>query len=119
MISLLTIEGGMGITEPGETLERKLAVRALGFLEADHIGPCEFDKFCHEVDAQAHRIDVPCGDLQFHLCTSATLWSSCSRHAKGYRTSVEQVLLDRHTLRGASYLSSLPSSVRAVVTAAQ
>src|SRR5258708_13335840 len=64
MISLLTVEGRMGVTEPGEALERKLAVRTLGFLKADHIRSRGFDEFCHEVDAQAHRIDVPGRELQ-------------------------------------------------------
>src|SRR6266446_4619015 len=64
MMSLLTVEGRMGVTEPGKALERKLAVRTLGFLKADHIRSRGFDEFCHEVDAQADRIDVPGRDLQ-------------------------------------------------------
>src|SRR5262249_50250534 len=66
MVSFLTIEGGVGVTELCEPLERKLVVRALGLLEADHIRPCSLDELRHEVDAQAHRVDVPGRDLQIH-----------------------------------------------------
>ena len=45
VISFLTVERGMGVTQPGEPLERKFVVRTFGFLKTDHIGPCGLEKF--------------------------------------------------------------------------
>src|SRR5262245_36777286 len=66
MVALLTIECGVRVTEPREALERKFIVRALGFLEADHIRLYSFDELRYQADAQAHRIDVPGRDLEIH-----------------------------------------------------
>src|ERR1700730_7621818 len=56
----------MGVAESGEALERKLVVGTFGFLKADHVGICGLEKFCDQIDAQSHRIDVPGRDRKFH-----------------------------------------------------
>ena len=59
VITLLSIEGDVLIAEPLESLARKFVVRALGLLQAQHIRADRLDEFRHQIDAQAHRIDVP------------------------------------------------------------
>src|SRR5215471_6019386 len=73
MVALLTIECGVRVTESREALERKFIVRALGFLEADHIRLYSFDELRYQADAQAHRIDVPGRDLKIHAQMLAEL----------------------------------------------
>ena len=42
-----------------ETLQWKCVVNAFGFLQAQHVRPRRFEEFGDDVDAQAHRIDIP------------------------------------------------------------
>src|SRR5215217_2045102 len=62
VIALLSVEGDVLITEAPEALERKLVVRALGLLQTEDIRPRRLDELRDQIDAQAHRIDVPGGD---------------------------------------------------------
>ncbi len=66
VIALLSVEGGVLIAEPLEPLERKLVVRAFGFLQTKDVRTDRLDELGHEIDAQPHRIDVPCGDGKTH-----------------------------------------------------
>src|SRR6202030_3468372 len=56
----------MGVAESGKALEWKLVIGTFGFLKADHVGICGLEKFCDQIDAQSHRIDVPGRDRKFH-----------------------------------------------------
>ena len=47
--------------EPG-----KGVIDAFGFLQAQHIRPHRLEEFGDEIDAQAHRIDVPCCQGKAH-----------------------------------------------------
>src|SRR3954464_8541043 len=49
----------MLVAEPLEALQRKSVVDALGLLETQHVRPRALEKFCDQIDAQPHRIDVP------------------------------------------------------------
>src|SRR5215217_5660115 len=62
VIALLAVKGDVLIAETLEALERKLVVRALRLLQAQHVRPRRLDKLRDQIDAQAHRIDVPGGD---------------------------------------------------------
>ena len=64
VIALLAVERDVLVAEPLEALERKGVVRALGFLQAEHVRPRRLDELRHQIDAQPHRIDVPGGDLR-------------------------------------------------------
>ena len=66
VIALLPVQRGMFIAKLLEALERKGVVRAFGFLQAENIGLRGFEKFRDKLDAQAHRIDIPCGQGQAH-----------------------------------------------------
>src|ERR1044071_4833195 len=46
VIALLPIERRLLVPEPLETLDRKGIIRTLGFLQAQHIRPRAFQKFC-------------------------------------------------------------------------
>jgi len=59
----------MLIAESPETLQGKGIVDAFGLLQAKHIGPRRFEEFGDEVNAQAHRIDIPGGQGELHLGT--------------------------------------------------
>ena len=59
VITLLSVQRDMLIAETLESLQREGVVDALGFLQAQHIRPRRFEEFGDDVDAQAHRIDIP------------------------------------------------------------
>ena len=59
VIALLTIQRDVLIAEAPETLQRKNIIDAFGFLQAQNVRPLRFQEFGDEIDAQAHRIDVP------------------------------------------------------------
>src|ERR1700760_637652 len=59
VIALLSVERDVLIAEPLEPLQRKGVVDALGFLQAEHVGPRRLEEFGDEIDAQPHRVDVP------------------------------------------------------------
>src|SRR5580693_41520 len=66
MIAFLPVDRDMRITGFPKGPVGKIAVRALRFLEAQNVG-LVFEKKSHnEINAQAHRIDVPCGDGKGH-----------------------------------------------------
>ena len=66
VIALLPVQRDMLIAEPLEALQRKRIVDAFGLLQAQHIRPRALQEFGDDVDAQAHRIDVPGGDGEPH-----------------------------------------------------
>jgi hypothetical protein len=47
------------IAEALEALERECVVDAFGLLKAQHVRPRRFQEFGDDVDAKAHRVDVP------------------------------------------------------------
>jgi hypothetical protein len=55
----VVIERDMLIAETLESLQREGVVDALGFLQAQHVRPRRFEEFGDDVDAQAHRVDIP------------------------------------------------------------
>ena len=59
VIALLPVQRDVLIAEPLEALQRKGVVDAFGFLQAQHVRPRRFEEFGDDVDAQAHRIDIP------------------------------------------------------------
>jgi hypothetical protein len=59
VIALLPVQCDMLIAETLEPLQRESVVDAFGFLQAQHVRPCRFEEFGDDVDAQAHRIDIP------------------------------------------------------------
>ena len=59
MIALLPVQRDVLIAEAPETLERKCIIDAFGFLQAQNVRPHRFQEFGDEIDAQAHRIDIP------------------------------------------------------------
>src|SRR6185369_607291 len=59
VIALLPVQRDMLIAETLESLQREGVVDALGFLQAQHVRPRRFEEFGDDVDAQAHRIDIP------------------------------------------------------------
>jgi hypothetical protein len=66
VIALLPVQRRVDVAETFETLQREGVVRALGLLQADHVGPHRLEMARHQVDAQADRVDVPGGDRQGH-----------------------------------------------------
>jgi hypothetical protein len=71
VIALLPVERHVLVAQPLEALERKAIVGALGFLQAEDVGPHRLDESRHGVDAQPHRIDVPGRDCQLHRMSGA------------------------------------------------
>ena len=59
VIALLPVQRDMLVAETLEALQREGVVDALRLLQAKHVGPRRFEKFGDDIDAQAHRIDVP------------------------------------------------------------
>ena len=59
VITLLAVNFDMVIAKVTETGIRKLAVSALGFLEAQDVGTVFLQITSYERHAQAHGIDVP------------------------------------------------------------
>src|SRR6202035_1040964 len=59
VVALLPVERDVVVAEPRETLARKLVVRALGLLQAEHVRPLRLDELRHQIDAQPHGIYVP------------------------------------------------------------
>src|SRR5579872_5879305 len=66
MISLLAVQGDVFIAETAEALQRKDIIDALGFLQTEHVRSRRLDELGDEIDAQAHRIDVPCCQGKTH-----------------------------------------------------
>src|SRR6266702_2110780 len=59
VVALLPVQRDVLISEPLESLQRKGVVDAFGFLKAQHVRPRRFEEFGDDVDAQAHRVDIP------------------------------------------------------------
>ncbi len=66
VIALLPVECDMLVAEALEALERKGIVRALGFLQAQHVRPRRLEKARDEIDPQPDRVDIPCREGQAH-----------------------------------------------------
>ncbi len=66
VIALLTVQRDVLVAEPPEAFQRKGVVGAFGFLQAQHIRPHRPEEFGDQVDAQAHRIDIPGGQGELH-----------------------------------------------------
>src|SRR5262249_49889153 len=76
VVALLSVDRDMLVAEALEALARKLVVRTLGLLQAEHVRAHRLHEFRHQVDAQPHRIDVPGGDRETHEGASSKLVSS-------------------------------------------
>src|SRR5882672_4399797 len=59
VITLLPVQRDVFVAEAFEALQRKCVVDAFGFLQAQHVRPRRFEEFGDDIDAQAHRIDIP------------------------------------------------------------
>src|SRR6266436_9241407 len=59
VIALLPVQRDVLIAKPLETLQREGVVDAFGFLQAQYVRPHRLDEFGDEIDAQAHRVDIP------------------------------------------------------------
>ncbi len=66
VIALLAVDGDVHEPHATHVGQRKLAVHALGFLEAEHVGTVLRDEAGDRLDPQADGIDVPGGDRQAH-----------------------------------------------------
>ena len=66
VIALLPVQRDVLIAETLESLQRKRVVDAFGFLQAQHVRPRRFQEFGDDVDAQAHRVDIPGGQGKTH-----------------------------------------------------
>src|ERR1700690_1542569 len=66
VIALLSVDRDMGITRLTERPKGEIGVRALRFLQAQDIRLVLEKKSHNEINAQAHRINVPCGDGKGH-----------------------------------------------------
>ena len=66
VIALLPVDRDMGIARVPERAEGEIAVRAFRFLQAQNIRLVLGEIADDEIDAQAHRIDVPRGDRKRH-----------------------------------------------------
>jgi hypothetical protein len=61
IIALLTARNHVVVTKGGKALKRDLFNWRFAFLKAEHIRPMFGQQFAHKWLAQAHRIDIPCG----------------------------------------------------------
>jgi hypothetical protein len=59
VIALLSVKRDMLIAEAFEAFQRERVVDTFGFLQAQDVRPHRFEEFGDDIDAQAHRIDVP------------------------------------------------------------
>src|SRR5581483_3637630 len=75
------VERDVFVAELPEALEREGVVRALGFLQAQHVRLRAAQEPRHQIDAQTDRVDVPGGDLERHAC-SLTCHSGLPRSGK-------------------------------------
>src|SRR5690606_5509059 len=66
VIALLAMDLDMAVADVAECLERKLVVRALGFLQAQNVGLGPLEKLDHQGETQANRVDVPGSNRQAH-----------------------------------------------------
>ena len=66
VIALLPVDRDMRIAGLPERPEGEIAVGTLRFLQTQNVRLVLEEKPHHEIDAQAHRIDVPCGDGKGH-----------------------------------------------------
>jgi hypothetical protein len=64
MISFLSVKRGVLIAQTPETLHWEDVVRTLRLLQAEHVRSHALEKSGDQINAQAHRIDVPCRDFQ-------------------------------------------------------
>src|SRR5918993_3011402 len=66
VIALLSVQRDVLIAKPLKALERKLIIGAFGFLQAEHVRAGGLDEARHQIDAKAHRIDIPGRDRKLH-----------------------------------------------------
>src|SRR5271155_4791747 len=66
VVAFLAVERDVVVAQPLETLARESVVRALGLLQTKNVGTRGLDKLRDEIDAKAHRVDVPGGDRDLH-----------------------------------------------------
>ena len=66
VIALLPADGDMRISGVAERVIRKICVRTLRFLEAQDVRLVPGQVTHDEIDAQAHRVDVPRSDGKCH-----------------------------------------------------
>ena len=59
VITLLSVQRDVLIAKALEPLQGKCVVDAFGFLQSQDIRPHRFEELGDDVDAQAHRVDVP------------------------------------------------------------
>ena len=66
VVALLACIGEVGVIDGAQALGREAVVRALGFLQAEHVGPRLREEAADVPEAQAHRVDVPGRDGEAH-----------------------------------------------------
>ena len=66
VIGLLPVDLDVAEAERRELFRREDLVMALGFLQAENVRLVFGDEPFHEPDAQAHGVDVPSGEREFH-----------------------------------------------------
>ena len=66
VIAFLSVDRDVLVAETLETLHRESVVRALGLLQAEHIGLCAFQEPGDQINSQPDRVDIPGGDLERH-----------------------------------------------------
>src|SRR5580704_870831 len=86
MIALLSVDRDMGIACITERPKGEIAVRAFRFLQTQNVGLVLDEISDHEIDAQAHRIDIPCGDGKGHGRLRG--WQTATCPAKAGRASI-------------------------------
>jgi hypothetical protein len=64
VIPFLSVKRRVFIAQTPETLHWEDVVRTLRLLQAEHVRSHALEKSGDQINAQAHRIDVPCRDFQ-------------------------------------------------------
>src|SRR3984957_1518692 len=66
VIALLPVDRDMRIARVPKRPEREIGVRAFRLLQTQNIGLVLKQISDHKIDAQTHRVDIPCGDRKRH-----------------------------------------------------
>src|SRR5262249_22647366 len=66
VVALLAVERAIAVAKARKTFVREFVVRALRLLQAENVRANRFEEPRHQIDAKAHRIDVPGRDLDLH-----------------------------------------------------
>jgi hypothetical protein len=89
VVGLHALDQPVRVAQPLEGLVREELVRALGLLQAQHIGLAQPEIAFDVIDPQTDRIDVPGGDGKAHLTPNIVdlgpISTQETRHADGRR----------------------------------